>query len=159
MMMVSTKTTRRPARREPSPRDERPGTESRKGTPAGFSRSNGGCRRNPAHRGAECCRSADALCNPAMSFGRNPHVAKAETAEQKAGVAPDDRSRERAWREAAHLWDRAADRESDEKRRTQYAQRAEAARAKAEAAPEVAVDRATRVAELTEKLRDPRSLN
>jgi hypothetical protein len=94
-----------------------------------------------------------------MSFGRNPHVAKAEAAEQKADVAADDRQRERAWREAAHLWDRAADRETDGKRRAQYAQKAESARAKADAAPEVGVDRSARVAELAEKLRDPRSLN
>ena len=71
-----------------------------------------------------------------MSFGRNPHVAKAEAAEQKALVAPDDNARERALREAAHLWDRAAERETDARRRGQYTARAEAARAKADAAPE-----------------------
>jgi hypothetical protein len=68
----------------------------------------------------------------AMSFGRNPHVAKAEAAEQKADVADDERMRERAWREAAHLWDRAADRETDARRRGEYAARAELARTKAD---------------------------
>ena len=73
-----------------------------------------------------------------MSFGRNPHVAKAEAAEQKAAAAPDDASRDRALREAAHLWDRAAERETDARRRGQYTARAEATRAKADGAPEEA---------------------
>jgi hypothetical protein len=94
-----------------------------------------------------------------MSFGRNPHVAKAEAAEQKADVATDDRQRERAWREAAHLWDRAADRETEARRRTDYAARAEAARAKADSPPDAGADRATRVADLASKLRDPSSWN
>lgn len=67
-----------------------------------------------------------------MSFGRNPHVAKAEASEQKAHAAKDAIAAEQAWREAARLWDRAADKEKDEKRRTQYADRAEAARANAD---------------------------
>lgn len=63
-----------------------------------------------------------------MSFGRNPHVAKAELAEQKAQAAGDRVAQESAWREAARLWDRAAEREMSDKRKTEYTQRAEAAR-------------------------------
>lgn len=55
-----------------------------------------------------------------MSFGKNPHVAKAQAAEQKASDAPDPASRARALREAAHLWDRAAEREGPGKRRSEY---------------------------------------
>lgn len=60
-----------------------------------------------------------------MSFGRNPHVAKAQAAEQKAQDASDDNARARAYREAAHLWDRAAEREKPGKQRTLYEQNAE----------------------------------
>jgi hypothetical protein len=67
-----------------------------------------------------------------MSFGRNPHVAKAELAEQKALAAGDDAAREMAWREAARLWDRAAEREMSDKRKTEYTQKAEAARRNAD---------------------------
>ena len=64
-----------------------------------------------------------------MSFGRNPHIPKAQAAEQKARDAGDDAARERAWREAAHLWERAAKHEMDGKRRSEYARNAERARA------------------------------
>jgi hypothetical protein len=47
-----------------------------------------------------------------MGFGRNPHVPKAQAAEQKAQDAPDALSRARAYRDAAHQWDRAAEREA-----------------------------------------------
>jgi hypothetical protein len=67
-----------------------------------------------------------------MSFGRNPHVAKAEAEEEKARIASDSASYERAWREAARQWDRATERETDDKRRQQYTERAEAARANAD---------------------------
>ena len=67
-----------------------------------------------------------------MSFGRNPHVAKALAAEQKANEAPDDASRARALRDAAHQWDRAAEREVPGKRRTEYEANAERARAEAD---------------------------
>ena len=67
-----------------------------------------------------------------MSFGRNPHIPKAQAAEQKARDAGDDSARERAWREAAHLWERAAEREMDGKRRSEYARNAERARARAD---------------------------
>lgn len=67
-----------------------------------------------------------------MGFGRNPHVAKAEAAEQKAGEAQDSSARELAWREAARQWERAASRENDAKRRQQYTDKAEAARARAD---------------------------
>ena len=63
-----------------------------------------------------------------MSFGRNPHVAKAEAAEQKAKDAKDALAMEQAWREAARLWDRAAEKETDAKRRKQYESNAEIAR-------------------------------
>jgi hypothetical protein len=68
-----------------------------------------------------------------MSFGRNPHVAKAEAAELKAAAAKDMSSHELAWREAGQLWERAAERETDAKRRLQYTANAERARATAEA--------------------------
>ncbi|MCC6558737.1 MAG: hypothetical protein IT372_37870 [Polyangiaceae bacterium] len=55
-----------------------------------------------------------------MGFGRNPHVPRAQAAEQKALDAPDDASRARAYREAAHQWDRAAEREAPGKRRLEY---------------------------------------
>jgi hypothetical protein len=67
-----------------------------------------------------------------MSFGRNPHVAKAEAEEQKALTARDAKAAELAWREAARQWDRAAARETDPKRRDEHAAKAEAARAKAD---------------------------
>jgi hypothetical protein len=67
-----------------------------------------------------------------MSFGRNPHVARAEAAELKAGTANDDLAREAAWRDAARQWDRAAERETDNKRRQEYAARAETARTAAD---------------------------
>jgi hypothetical protein len=67
-----------------------------------------------------------------MSFGRNPHEAKAEAAEQKARCAKDATAREQAWREAARQWDRAAERERDDKRRTQFTGKAEAARSSAD---------------------------
>lgn len=70
-----------------------------------------------------------------MSFGRNPHVAKAESAEQKAAFARDATACEHAWREAARQWERAAERENDPKRRDEYAAKAEVARANADAPP------------------------
>ena len=70
-----------------------------------------------------------------MSFGRNPHVSKAEAAEQKAASARDARASEQAWLEAGRLWERAAEREADAKRRAQYAANAERARATADAPP------------------------
>ena len=74
--------------------------------------------------------------NP-MSFGRNPHVAKAELAEQKALAAGDDTARSMAWRDAARAWDRAAEREMTDKRRDEYTRRADDARRNAygESAP------------------------
>jgi hypothetical protein len=63
-----------------------------------------------------------------MSFGKNPHVAKAEQAEQKAVDARDDIAREQAWLEAARRWDRAAERETDAKRKQLYIDRGEQAR-------------------------------
>lgn len=68
-----------------------------------------------------------------MSFGKNPHVARAEAAEQKAESARDDAAREQAWLEAGRQWDRAAEREKDAKRRELYVERAATARANVEA--------------------------
>ena len=67
-----------------------------------------------------------------MSFGRNPYVTKAEAAEQKALCARDVTACEHAWRDAARQWERAADRETDDKRRRQYSDKADAARASAD---------------------------
>jgi hypothetical protein len=64
-----------------------------------------------------------------MSFGKNPHVAKAEAAEQKAQSAPDESAREQGWLEAGRQWERAAGREKDSKRKELYLARADAARA------------------------------
>jgi hypothetical protein len=55
-----------------------------------------------------------------MSFGRNPYVAKARTAEQKALDATDEPTRVRAYRDAAREWERAATREKPGKRRDEY---------------------------------------
>ena len=68
-----------------------------------------------------------------MSFGRNPHVAHAEAAELKAESAMDDIAYEQAWREAARQWDRASSREKDAKRRALYSEKADEARATADA--------------------------
>ena len=78
-----------------------------------------------------------------MSFGRNPHVAKAEAEEQKAAVARDASAAELAWREAARQWDRAADRETDAKKKADYTARAETARANADGDPDAAAEEPT----------------
>ena len=70
-----------------------------------------------------------------MSFGRNPHVAKAEAAELKAEAADDQRAREQALRDAAHQWDRAAEREKPGKVRSAYEANAARNRELADAAP------------------------
>ncbi len=67
-----------------------------------------------------------------MSFGRNPHVPKAQAAEQKASDAGDDIARARAYRDAAHQWDRAAERENPGKMRDEYTRKAEENRALAD---------------------------
>lgn len=59
-------------------------------------------------------------------------MAKAEAAQLKAETAKDAGSYERAWRDAGRLWERAADRESDAKRRALYTANAERARATAD---------------------------
>jgi hypothetical protein len=68
-----------------------------------------------------------------MSFGKNPHIAKAEAAEQKALDALDAPAREQGWLEAGRQWERASEKEKDPKRRQLYADKAAAARAAAEA--------------------------
>jgi hypothetical protein len=60
-----------------------------------------------------------------MSFGKNPHVPKAQAAEQKAADASDHHARTLAYREAAHQWDRAASRENPGKKRSEYEANAE----------------------------------
>jgi hypothetical protein len=76
-------------------------------------------------------QTGDLWC--AMGFGRNPYVAKAEAAEQKASDATDAAAFEQAWREAGREWERASDREADAKRKQVYAENAERARAAADA--------------------------
>jgi hypothetical protein len=68
-----------------------------------------------------------------MGFGRNPYVAKATAAELKANEAHDDLARVRSLREAAHEWDRAAEREQPGKKREEYARNAAKNRELAEA--------------------------
>ena len=91
-----------------------------------------------------------------MSFGRNPHVAKAEAEEQKALNAKDQRAAELAWREGARYWDRAAERETDEKRRREYEGRAETARANAD---EARSSEPESVEDLVGKIKPPSMLN
>lgn len=67
-----------------------------------------------------------------MSFGRNPHVAKAQAEELKAQSAKDEIAAEQAWREAARQWDRAANREDNAARKAEYEAKAEAARTRAD---------------------------
>lgn len=69
-----------------------------------------------------------------MGFGRNPYIAKAQAAEQKAADATDDASRVRAYRDAAHEWSRAADRERPGKQRDELQQNAAKNRALADGA-------------------------
>jgi hypothetical protein len=70
-----------------------------------------------------------------MSFGRNPHVARALAAQQRAEEASDEPTRERAHREAAHEWDRAAAREKPGKQRDSYGENAARSRALADGEP------------------------
>ena len=67
-----------------------------------------------------------------MGFGTNPHVAKAETAEQKAADAQDKAARVQGWLEAGREWERAAGREKDAKRKALYTEKSVAARVAAE---------------------------
>ena len=53
--------------------------------------------------------------------------------ERRVADAPDEAARVQAWLEAGRQWERAADREKDGKRRADYAAKADAARASAEA--------------------------
>jgi hypothetical protein len=55
-----------------------------------------------------------------MGFGRNPYVPKAEMAEQKAVEASDEPTRARHYHQAAHEWERAAQREKPGKARSEY---------------------------------------
>lgn len=68
-----------------------------------------------------------------MAFGRNPHVAKAQAAELKAEEALDDGARTMAHRDAAHQWDRAAEREKLGKYKDAYLANAARNRALADA--------------------------
>lgn len=69
-----------------------------------------------------------------MSFGRNPHVAKALAAEQRAKDASDEHASARAYLDAARLWDRAAEREKPGRQRTEYEENATRDRELAEGA-------------------------
>jgi hypothetical protein len=64
-----------------------------------------------------------------MGFGKNPHVAKAQAAEQKAADANDASARTAAYRDAARAWERAAEREQPGPRREEYERNAERNRA------------------------------
>ena len=70
-----------------------------------------------------------------MSFGRNPYPAKAEMAEHKAAEAHDEVARRRFYLDAAHQWDRAAEREKPGKYRTKYEENAERNRSMVDGAP------------------------
>ncbi len=87
-----------------------------------------------------------------MSFGKNPHVPKAQAAEQKALDATDDHARASAYREAGHLWERAAERESPGKRRSEYERNAVRARSLADGGDEEVIGDAVSTV-------DPKSLN
>jgi hypothetical protein len=67
-----------------------------------------------------------------MALGRNPYIPKAQEAEEKAQSAEDPHTRARAWRDAARLWERAADKERSEKRARAFRERAEQARREAD---------------------------
>jgi hypothetical protein len=67
-----------------------------------------------------------------MSFGKNPYVAKAQAAELKANEAADPVAQVRAYREAAHEWERAVGREPPGKRRVEYEENAARNRALAD---------------------------
>jgi hypothetical protein len=67
-----------------------------------------------------------------VGFGRNPYIAKAQAAEQKAVDATDDAARVRAYRDAAHEWSRAAKRERPGKQRDELERNAEKNRALAD---------------------------
>ncbi len=79
-----------------------------------------------------------------MSIGQNPYVRKAQTAETKAADASDDEARTRAYRDAAHQWERAAARERPGKKRDEYEAFAETnrrlANGEAPEEPELEVD-------------------
>ena len=64
------------------------------------------------------------MLGSAITFGRNPHVLKAQAAEQRAIDAPDTLARVLQYRDAAHQWERAAARETPGKRRAEYEQHA-----------------------------------
>ena len=55
-----------------------------------------------------------------MSIGQNPYVRKAQSAEAKAADATDGSVRTRAYRDAAHQWERAATREGPGHKRDEY---------------------------------------
>ncbi len=67
-----------------------------------------------------------------MSFGKNPYVAKAQAAELKASETADPAAQVRAYREAAHEWERAVGREPPGKRRVEYEETAARNRALAD---------------------------
>lgn len=66
-------------------------------------------------------------------LGRNPYVARAHAAEEKASLATDDLARVLAHREAAREWDRASAREASDRRRREYEDNAARQRALADA--------------------------
>lgn len=91
-----------------------------------------------------------------MTIGRNPHVAKARAAEQKAELADDDIARTRGYRDAAHQWDRASEREKPGKMRDAYEAHAVRNRALADGREETPEDDETSIATTVV---DPLSIN
>lgn len=95
-----------------------------------------------------------------MGFGRNPHVAKAQAAEQKAADATDDGSRARAYRDAAHQWERAAEREQAGKQRDAYQESADRNRSLADGgSPDASGDDASGDEVAAVSSADPKSWN
>lgn len=94
-----------------------------------------------------------------MGFGRNPYVPKAQAAEQKAADAPDDDTRARAHRDAAHQWDRAAEREKPGKMRTEYEKNAVRNRELADGEAPASDDESSASAGAVVVPTDPRFLN
>lgn len=118
-----------PLRRSPAPRSSRPLRRRRPSASTEAPPWRRGSTRT-AKSASRALRAETRYVSP-VSFGRNPHVSKAQAAEQKAAEAPDDLSWARAWYEAAHEWERAAKREKPGKRRDEHERNAASARARA----------------------------
>jgi hypothetical protein len=69
------------------------------------------------------CDARDTRCGPEAQRSGSTALTR-----QKALAARDATAAEHAWREAGRLWERAADRETDAKRRVTYTANADRAR-------------------------------